>query len=101
MENTSAQSAPKRTLQRKLRETQQDALFDVGSAWEDLWWGMPSYVMGDARPCYRITVNIFTLEDLKEFGERIGYRVTTKTDTMCFPKQELDQPSAWIYSDEA
>lgn len=89
------------TLQRKVRENSQDSLFETGEKWQDLWWGMPSYVMGDARPSYRITVNIFTLDDLIEFGQIIGQRVTTKTDSLCYPIQSLDKPSEWVYSDEA
>ena len=89
------------TLRRKVRDNPQDALFNIGEKWQDTWWGMPSYVMGDARPSYRITVNIFTLDDLIDFGQKIGQRVTAKTDSLCYPVQSLDKPSEWIYSDEA
>ncbi len=87
-------------LERKTREENQSTLFEVGESWEENWWGMPSYVMGDARPMYSITVNIFTVEDLKEFGQRISQPVGPKTDSLCFPAQNLDKPSDWIYTDE-
>jgi hypothetical protein len=88
-------------LKRQTREDPQSALFEIGDSWEDLWWGMPSYEMGDARPVYRITVNLFTLEDLIEFGKRIGQRVTPNTDTVTFPQEQIDKPSDWVYTDEA
>ena len=87
-------------LQRKTREDSQAALFERGDAWEDLWWGMPSYYMADAKPLYRVTVNIFTLDDLIEFRKRLGIRVTPQTDTVTFPKEDIDKPSDWVYTDE-
>jgi hypothetical protein len=88
------------SLSRKIREAPQAELFEVGEAWQDLWWGMPSYEMGDARPLFQITVNLFTVEDLIEFGNRLGLRVKTTTDTLTFPPEEIDKPSDWRYTDE-
>lgn len=88
-------------LARKTREDAQAALFDVGDPWEDLWWGMPSYSMGDARPLFSVTVNIYTVDDLRDFGERIGQRVSTSTDSITFPMEQIDKPSDWVYTDEA
>ena len=87
-------------LYRKPREDSQEDLFERGYSWEDFWWGMPSYQMADARPLYRVTVNIFTLDDLIEFGRRLGIRVTPQTDTVTFPVEDVDKPSDWIYTDE-
>lgn len=87
-------------LARKTREDRQSALFDIGRSWEDLWWGMPSFEMGDARPLFRIMVNIYTIDDLLEFGRRIGQGVTTKSDSITFPEEQIDKPSDWIYTDE-
>lgn len=89
------------SLGRKVRANPQAALFEVGAAWQDEWWGMPDFSMGDARPLYRITVNIYTVDDLREFGARIGIPVTTKTDSVTFPLESIDKPSDWVYTDEA
>jgi hypothetical protein len=87
-------------LKRRTRENQQDALFPNEPKWSDLWWGMPSFDMGDARPLYRVTVNFYSIDDLTRFGEVLGARVTTKTDTLTFPPEDLAKPSEWRYVDE-
>ena len=88
-------------LERKVRVDPQAALFDIGDPWQEHWWGMPDYSMGDCRPQFRITVNLFSMEDLIEFGRRVGWPVTTSTDTITFPPEEVDKPSDWVYTDEA
>lgn len=87
-------------LERKTRAEAQQVLFETGDSWEELWWGMPEYVMGDARPLYRVTVNLFTVEDLVEFGRRLDMPITTRTDTITFPKENVDKPRDWVYTDE-
>jgi|HubBroStandDraft_4_1064222.scaffolds.fasta_scaffold37761_2 hypothetical protein len=89
------------SIERTVREEVQTALFDIGDAWEDHWWGMPDYSMGDCRPPFQVMVNIFTVEDLAEFGRRLGLRVTRQTDTLTFPAGSIDKPSDWVYTDEA
>ena len=80
----------------------QGRLFDCDEEddWRDHWWGMPSFVMGDARPMYSITVNFFTFEDVKLFGRSLGVKVTPKTDSVWFPPEELSRPKEWEFVDE-
>jgi hypothetical protein len=87
-------------LKRRTVEKTQAALFEVEPSWSDLWWAMPSFEMGDARPMYRITVNLYSVDDLNEFGRVIGMKVTPKTDSITFPKENLSKPSDWRYVDE-
>ena len=75
----------------------QATLFEVDPPWQDEWWGMPAFDMGDARPAHRVTVNFMTREDLREFAERLGVKLSTKTDSMWYPEQTLDQPKEWEY----
>lgn len=49
---------------------------------------------------YRVTVNLYSVEDLMEFGKALGLRVTTKTDTLTYPPENLNKPSEWRYVDE-
>ena len=87
-------------LQRRTRQSAQESLFENEPKWADMWWGMPSFEMGDARPMYRVTVNLYSVEDLMEFGKALGLRVTTKTDTLTYPPENLNKPSEWRYIDE-
>lgn len=87
-------------LARKTTPSTQPLLFDLEPDWAPHWWGMPEFIMGDARPRYRITVNLYSLDDLREFGHRLGMKVSPATDSLTFPPEEVDKPADWIYADE-
>lgn len=88
------------SLARATRSQPQTSLFEIEPAWSDLWWGMPSFVLGDARPLYRITVNFFSVDAVQEFAQRLGVAATASTDSVTFPPERLDKPSDWEYIDE-
>jgi hypothetical protein len=49
---------------------------------------MPEFVMNDARPAFRITINFMTPEDVVDFARQINDRtITTRTDSAWYPKQ--------------
>lgn len=75
-------------LQRQTREEPQSALFEIDPDWRPLWWGMPTFEMGDARPQYRITVNFMTAEDVRDFAKKTNLPITLRSDTVWFPHQE-------------
>lgn len=76
-------------------------LFDAGPAWQREWWGMPEFVMGDARPQQSITVNFRTWDDVIEFGRRLGLIVRPTTDSLWFPADNAGRPNDWVYADES
>lgn len=90
----------KSKLKRETRENPQPALFEVEPSWREHWWGMPEFVMGDATPQYRITVNFLTAEDLRAFAEKLGVRLTRASDSIWFPTQNIDEPKEWAYVDD-
>lgn len=75
-------------LFRQLKEDNQNLLFDIEPPWQDHWWGMPSFSMGDARPQYKITINFMTQKDVENFAKLTGIPVTTRSDSGWFPHQE-------------
>jgi hypothetical protein len=75
-------------------------LFEIPTRWEEHWWGMPSFSMIDARPAYRVTVNLYSLDDLIELGKRLGLKINPGTDSVTFPLETLDKPKDWVYCDE-
>lgn len=95
-----ASEVPSVARRTKKVEVVQEALFDLGPAWRDHWWGMPSFEMGDARPMQKITVNFYSWDDVLEFGRRLGITVTRNTDSMWFPPENVERPSDWSYDDE-
>jgi len=88
-------------LERKTISKIQTELFDNGPAWQELWWGMPEFHHGDARPQYKISLNIYTWEDLQELGKRLNLSVTKNTNSLTFPQEQIDKPSEWEYVDES
>jgi len=62
-------------------------LFEIEKSWEDIWWGMPEFVMKDASPQYRIVINFLTESDVIEFAKISGIRVSTRSDSAWFPPQ--------------
>lgn len=83
-------------------EVEQVELFEVPQErWRELWWDMPSFTNDNAKSIYRIVVNIMCYEDLVEFAQRLGMRVTRNTKVITFPEENLDAPSEWEYRDES
>jgi hypothetical protein len=85
-------------------ESPQLALLEVPTVVEEHWWGMPSFIVGDATPNYRVTVNFMTREDLDAFrdlhgGVRLDAHLGGNQYTMWFPPGQLDVASDWAYVD--
>ena len=82
----------------------QSSLFDNDSellVWNQHWKGMPEFKQQDTMPYQKITMNFMNEEDVKAFSELIGQKITYKTDTLWFPKLNLEKPSNFIYTDES
>jgi hypothetical protein len=88
------------TLRRPTRPAQQASLFDMPPPWEEHWWGMPEFTMGDATPMRSITINFLTVEDVREFARRTGLAITAQSDSAWFPPQRLDEPKEWEYVED-
>lgn len=88
-------------LRRRVRaEEPQQALFELPPDWRAHWWGMPAFEQKDARPAHRITVNFICEEDVAEFARRLGLKSGPRTDSLWFPKEQLDRPNEWEYRGE-
>lgn len=70
--------------------------------WESEWWGMPEFKMGNTEPVQRITINFRSHEDVREFAYLIGQRITARTDSLWYPRDDsYVAPSAFRYVDES
>lgn len=94
--------APLSAIQRPTREATvvQDGLFgNLQPTWQDHYWGMPDFKMGDASAQYRIVVNFMTKADLEDFCARLGTKgITTSSDTMFWPQQKR-MNGEYMYAD--
>jgi hypothetical protein len=82
----------------------QSSLFnnqDEFLVWKEHWKDMPEFKQEDNMPYQKITMNFTKEEDVKAFAELIGQKITYKTDTLWFPKLNLEKPSNFIYTDES
>jgi len=68
---------------------QEDFLSDLAEDWREYWWGMPSFDQaGDATPAKKITMNFLSLDDFREFCEKLGLPKGARADSAWFPHQE-------------
>ena len=77
-------------------------LFDGIDAppWQEHWWDMPEFAMGDARPAYRITVNFLNREQVRAFAAALGISITPATDSIWYPSDDVCRPNEWEYADD-
>lgn len=79
----------------------QATLMDIDPDWKKEWEGMPEFNMGNTEPIQKITISFKNREDVRKFGELIGQRLSPRTDSIWFPKQECYiAPKSMRYVDE-
>jgi hypothetical protein len=68
---------------------------------EDAWRGMPEFEQEDLMPIKQVVVSFQKLEDINDFSKIVNQKITKKTKSIWFPKQELIKPSDYRYIDES
>jgi len=68
---------------------------------EKEWQDMPEFVQEQQRPFSKIIVRCETEEDLQEFAELIGQKLTSKTKSIWHPKLVRGKHSHKRYKDES
>ena len=71
---------------------------DELSAWAEEWKGMPEFVQEDATAHQQIIISFLTKEDVDSFAKLIDQKITYKTNSLWFPKQDYLKPKFFIYS---
>jgi hypothetical protein len=90
-------------ISRKTREKKIKPFFPEEdlSSWKEHWWDMPEFNMGDATPCHHIVVNFFTKEDFLAFKKALGISISSKCNSIWYPKkQRIDEPKEWCYVED-
>jgi hypothetical protein len=77
-------------ISRPSRVDNQSTLFDIEPDWKDYWWGMPNYTCKDSRPERRIVMNFMCEEDVQDFANKLGIKITEKTNSLFHPKQNWE-----------
>jgi hypothetical protein len=60
-----------------------DELFEL--EWQKEWTGMPEFVQEKDEPFAMLRVRFRTKEDLEDFAERIGQKLTPRTKSIWHP----------------
>ena len=78
----------------------QQSLFAKGEWWEDDWQGMPDFKQDDLSPIKQIIVSFATWDDMHKFAELVRQTVTPDTQSIWYPKAEIETYSDKRYKDE-
>jgi hypothetical protein len=67
-------------------------------SWQKEWKGMPEFVQEKKEPYCKIIFRFETEEDLKEFSDLIGQKLTNKTKSSWYPYRShySDTVSRWV-----
>ncbi len=68
--------------------------------WKEEWKDMPEFIQEKKEPYSKIIIRLKTKEDLEEFAELIGQKLTDKTKSIWHPKLERGIDSYKRYVDE-
>jgi len=84
------------------KDKSQNSLFDVSelNKWQEEWNGMPEFIQEDKLPIQTIVVSFETKEDVQDFANIIGQKLTYKTKSIWFPAKSRDIVNNKIYVDE-
>ena len=67
----------------------ENSLFDdLETEWEKEWKDMPEFISENKKPSQQITVSFRCYDDVKEFAEKLGIKVTPRTDGLWYPPKE-------------
>lgn len=83
---------------------EQNSLFDnlnEFNKWKDEWQDMPEFEMGNTEPFQKIIVSFKSKEDVNDFAKLINQKITYKTKSLWFPKDEnYIAPKNFVYKNE-
>ena len=70
------------------------------SKWKKEWVGMPEFVQEDLNAVQQVIINFATKDDVQAFAELIGQKLTSKTQSVWYPKAEIFNAINYIYTNE-
>jgi hypothetical protein len=88
-------------MSKKLKPLSLFSSEEIPLEWENEWWGMPEFKQEDKQPAYKITISFNSFDDVKEFSRIINQKITPKTNSLWYPKQEILAPKNFRYTDES
>jgi hypothetical protein len=75
-----------------------DLFGDEEFDWKKEWQDMPEFIQNDTKPVFSLTVNFLSVEDMNNFSEIIGKRISFTTKSVIFTNQ--DDKTRGIYVDK-
>ena len=86
-----------------MKEQDQISMFDLEemSKWKEHWRDMPEFSHEDLTPEKSIIVHFACQEDRDAFAKLVGQTITYKTQSLWYPKAEIDRMVTKLYVDES
>lgn len=72
-------------------------LFEKHEWWEEHWQGMPEFVSDDLTSFNSIIVHFENREDMNAFAKLIGQHITSKTQSIWYPKAKIRSFKGKVY----
>jgi len=94
-------SSMKKNLKEEKKESLQFSLLEVDTKWEKEWQNMPEFIQEDLQPWKTLLVHFKDIEDLQDFAEVIGQKLTDQTRSKWHPATEFMKTSHYRYIDES
>jgi len=85
----------------KVTKQMQDELFEMKEGWEEQWQDMPEFIQLKQEPFACINIRFENEEDLKDFAEIIGQKLTPKTKSIWHPFKSHWGASKKVYKSES
>lgn len=82
-------------------QMKQEKLFEDKNSWQKEWVDMPEFIQEKQEPYSKIIIRFANEEDLQEFAEMIGQKLTNKTKSIWHPKLVRGINSNKRYSNES
>ncbi len=76
-------------------EKDQFLLFEAEEWWKKEWQNMPEFIQEDLSPFKSIHIHFINKEDLVAFSKLVKQNITSKTQSIWYPKAEI-----WTMADK-
>ena len=83
-----------------MAEVEQTVLFEDLEWWRKEWQGMPEFVQEDLSPFKSIYVHFASVQDMLAFAKLVEQTITSQTQSVWYPRAEIETYSDKKYIDE-
>jgi hypothetical protein len=83
-----------------MKTTDDNVLFDTPTLWQEEWVGMPEFAQDKQEPFAKIIFRFDSEEELQEFAQLIGQKLTSKTKSAWHPHKPHRRETKYVWTNE-